>query len=587
MENQIQTKKTKQGPKGKAKASRPRAISRSKDPTTSYAQKVAYGKIIAGPHVRDACKRHLADLEHGHERGLFWDVEKAKHAIGFFRDVLCLNGGEFEGVPFELLDFQEFIVGSLFGWMDEDGTRRFRVAYVETGKGSGKSPLAAGVGLYGMVADGESRAEVYAAATKKDQAMILFRDAVAMVEQSPELARRIRMSGGKGNESNLAYHETMSYFRPISADDGQSGPRPHMALIDEIHEHKDNRVVEMVRAGTKGRRQALIFMITNSGANRQSICYEYHDYGAKVAKGAIQDDSFFCYICALDEKDDPFHDESCWVKANPALGITIQKKYLREQVREARGMPSKESVVKRLNFCMWVEAANPWLSFDAWQSGKAEYGLEDLAGRRCLAGMDLSSTTDLTALVLLFEPTEEDRRWLLLPYFFLPEENIQERIKKDKVPYDSWANSGFLELTPGRAISKAHILKRMLKISEIVEITSVAYDRWRIEDLIQLAKDNNIDLPELKAFGQGYKDMSPAVDEFETRLLGNQLLHNNNPVMNWCAANAVVVSDPAGNRKVAKDKATGRVDGIVAGVMAVGSSIGTVEEPPKYQLMVV
>lgn len=539
------------------------------------------GTIIAGPHVRAACQRHLNDLKDGPARGLKWDVAKAKRAIGYFPDVLHLNGGEHEGQPFELQPAQEFIVGSLFGWMDADGTRRFRSAYVETAKGNGKSPLAAGIGLYGLTADGENRAEIYAAATKKDQAQILFRDAVAMVDQSPELAWRIRKSGSAGNEWNLAYLDTMSYFRPLSADDGQSGPRPHMALIDELHEHRDGRVIEMQRAGTKGRKQALIFMITNSGANRQCVCYEYHEYGIQVAKGAVEDDSFFSYVCALDEGDDPFSDESCWIKANPLLGVTIHKKYIREQVREARGMPSKESVVKRLNFCMWVEAANPWLSFDAWQGGLAGYDLSDLAGRRCRAGLDLSSTTDLTSLVLAFEPTSEDPVWRLLSFFWLPDAGISDKEKKDRVPYTAWVTQGHLELTPGRAISKSHVLKRIGQISEQVEIVGLAYDRWRIEDLQQLAIDEEITLPEMTPFGQGFKDMAPAVDDFEEGLLNGQIKHNGNPVMNWCAANAVVVSDPAGNRKIAKDKATGRVDGIVAAVMAKGGAKIDIDDGPS------
>lgn len=528
--------------------------------------------------MRDACNRHLQDLKEGPKRGLYWDVASAQRAIGFFRDVLCLNGGEFEGVPFELLDFQEFIVGSLFGWMDDDGYRRFRVAYVETGKGSGKSPLAAGIGLYGLVADGEHRAEVYAAATKKDQAMILFRDAVAMVDYSPELAARIRKSGSAGKEWNLAYLDTMSYFRPISADDGQSGPRPHMGLIDEIHEHKDGRVVEMIRAGTKGRRQALIFMITNSGANRQTVGYEYHDYGAKVAKCAVDDDSFFAYIAALDEGDDPFSDESCWIKANPALGVTIQKKYLREQVREARGMPSKESVVKRLNFCMWVESANPWLSFDSWQAGKESYTLADMYGRRCTAGLDLSSTQDLTALTLVFEPDFDDPYYRLFPFFFMPEGRIVEKEKKDKVPYSAWIDAGHLETTPGNAISKLHVMQRVVQIAEDVNIVGVNFDRWRIADLLQSAEENSIELPSMSPFGQGFKDMAPALDNFETKLLNGELKHNGNPVMNWCAANAITVADPSGNRKLDKAKATGRIDGIVAAVMGMGTTTADPDE---------
>ncbi|MFZ5575557.1 MAG: terminase large subunit domain-containing protein, partial [Pseudomonadota bacterium] len=203
----------------------------SRDPVTRYARAVVNGKIIAGPHVRDACRRHLTDLEQAPARGFFFDLEKVERAIGFYRDVLRLNGGEFEGRAYELLDWQAFVVGSVFGWVDAEGFRRFRLAYVETAKGSGKSPLAAGVGLYGMVADGEPRAEIYAAATKKDQAMILFRDAVAMRDLSPELSRRLVKSGVGENAWNMAYHATGSFFRPISADDGQSGPRPHISLL--------------------------------------------------------------------------------------------------------------------------------------------------------------------------------------------------------------------------------------------------------------------------------------------------------------------------------------------------------------------
>ncbi|ENG9444899.1 phage baseplate assembly protein V [Salmonella enterica] len=301
------------------KRKKTRSTSSSVDLTTRYAMDVASGKEIAGPDIRNSCKRHLKDLESCHARGLVWDTVTAQRAIDFFAKVLKLNGGEHEGKPFNLLPWQCFIVGSVFGWQNSDGYRRFRMVYVESGKGSGKSPLAAGIALYCLVADREPRAEVYAAATKKDQAMILFRDAVAMVDQSPALAQRINKSGGAGKEWNLAFLQTGSFFRPISSDDGQSGPRPHCALIDEIHEHKNNQVVEMMRAGTKGRRQALIFMITNSGHDKTSVCYDYHEYGRKVAEGSVDDDSFFSFICSLDEGEDPFKDETCWKKANHPL----------------------------------------------------------------------------------------------------------------------------------------------------------------------------------------------------------------------------------------------------------------------------
>ncbi|UMZ77275.1 terminase large subunit [Klebsiella pneumoniae] len=401
------------------KKKKTRSTSSSVDPATQYARDVDSGKEIAGPDIRNSCKRHLKDLESCHARGLVWDVAAAQRAIDFFAKVLKLNGGEHEGKPFNLLPWQCFIVGSIFGWKNSDDYRRYRMAYVESGKGSGKSPLAAGIALYCLVADKEPRAEVYAAATKKDQAMILFRDAVAMVDQSPALAQRINKSGGAGKEWNLAFLQTGSFFRPISSDDGQSGPRPHCALIDEIHEHKNNQVVEMMRAGTKGRRQALIFMITNSGHDKTSVCYDYHEYGRKVAEGSIEDDSFFSFICSLDEGEDPFKDESCWKKANPSLGHTFTDRYLREQVTQARGMPSKESIVRRLNFCQWVDADNPWMSSDVWMGCEEDFDLQELQGEECYGGLDLSGTRDLTSLALFFPKKRK-----LLVEFWTPKDTL-------------------------------------------------------------------------------------------------------------------------------------------------------------------
>lgn len=535
--------------------------------------------------MRAACQRHLNDLEAGHDRGLVFDKQAALRAIGFYRDVLRLNGGEFEGLPFELLDWQQFVVGSLFGWKSEDGHRRFRVAYVETAKGSGKSPLAAGVGMLGLTADGESRAEIYAAATKKDQAMVLYRDAVAMYQQSPELRRRLKPSGVGENIWNLAYFEKGSFFRPISADDGQSGPRPHIALIDEIHEHRNNTVVEMMRAGTKSRRQALIFMITNSGASKTSTCWNYHDYAAKVSAGTLKDDAFFGYVCSLDEGDDPFRDEKCWPKVNPSLqGAKLPGlKYLREQVTEARGMPSKEALVRRLNFCQWTDATNPWISADIWLGAAREYDWRDFRGRRAWAGLDLGSTTDLTGLVLYIEPEADDEPWRLVPFAWLPEEGLQRKEEMDRVPYLAWRTAGYLETTPGKAISKLTIVKRLAELSSFFDLQLVGYDRWRMEDLKALAMDNAVALPPMQPFGQGYKDMSPAIEAFETALLNGKVVHPGNPVLTWCAANAVTVSDDAENRKLSKEKATGRIDLMVAAVMAIGSSAVAATAPSMYE----
>jgi phage terminase large subunit-like protein len=544
------------------------------DAATAYAHSVVDGKTVAGPYVRYACRRHLEDLKKGAARGLSWDVEAAERAIGFYRDVLRLNGGEFEGKAYELLPWQSFIVGSVFGWKTSDGFRRFRVVYVETAKGSGKSPLAAGVGLYGLVADGEARAEIYAAATKKDQAQILFRDAVAMVDQSPALAKRITKSGVGENVWNLAYRQTGSWFRPISADDGQSGPRPHITLGDEIHEHKNGYIVEMAKAGQKSRRQPLLFMITNSGASRTSICWEYHDYGIKVASGAISNDSFFAYVCAVDKKDDPLKDEKCWPKVNPSLAYGLPTlRYLREQVNEARGMPSKEALVRRLNFCQWVDAATAAISREAWEACEDKrFKRDGLKGRRCWGGLDLSSVLDLTAFALLFEPSEDDKRWRLVVWFWIPGEDLAEREDRDKVPYRVWRDHGHLETTPGKTVDKNAVAMRVVEICAGYDVQEIGFDRWRIADFKRELEKEGEELP-LVEFGQGFKDMAPAVDEFERLLVGRKMRHDGNPVLTWNAANAVYETDAAKNRKLSKDKATGRIDGIVAAVMAAGRAI--------------
>jgi phage terminase large subunit-like protein len=348
----------------------------STDRTTAYADAVLSGKIVAGPHVRNACRRHLKDLADGHERGLSFDLDAAEKAFGFFEEVLRLSEGQFEGRPFELQPSQAFIVGSLFGWKLENGRRRFRRAYVEQGKGNGKSPLAGGIGLMGLCADGEPGAQVYAAAAKKEQAQILFADAVKMVRAAPALLGRLDFSGGPGREYNIAHHKSGSFFRPVSRDTGRtgSGPRPYFVLADEIHELPDRSILEMLERGFKFRRQPLLLMITNSGSDRTSVCWEEHEHAIKVAAGnydAVTDASFigepiddttFSYVCALDDDDDPVNDPSCWIKANPLLGVTIEETYLADVVGQARAIPGKLNGILRLHFCVWTDAETAWMT---------------------------------------------------------------------------------------------------------------------------------------------------------------------------------------------------------------------------------
>jgi phage terminase large subunit-like protein len=576
-------------PAPRKKARRSPAKAAPVDRATDFALAVQAGKILAGPGMRHATARHLRDLECAHERGLHWNLHAAADGIAFREEVLHLNGGEFEGLPFKLLGWQTFVVASIYGWKRADGMRRFRVAYVETAKGSGKSPLAASFGLHGLTADGYARAEIYAAATKRDQAMILFRDAVAMYEFSPELRQRLVPSGVAEKIWNLSYPRTGSFFRPISADQGQSGPRPHVALVDELHEHPTNHVIEMLRAGFKSNPQPLLFAITNSGHDKTSPCGQYHDYALQVCSGVVEDDEFFGFVCNLDDTDDPFTDEACWPKANPSLVEANLPKldYLRGEVRGAKGLPSKESMVRRLNFCQWTQAEEPWLSPSVWMPAAREYTLEQFRGRRAYAGLDLSSTTDLTALTLAIEPEHADEPWHLLAWAWIPEADLAQRELEDKVTYTKWVRDGHLLTTPGASIKKLSVLQRLAALSEIFEIAAVAYDRWRIEDLRALAEDAGIVLPEMVEFGQGYRDMAPAIEQFEGLLLGGQLVHNAHPVLTWCAANAVVVEDDAGNRKLSKRRASGRIDCVLAAIMAIGVGAKPKEQSdPMPQILV-
>lgn len=556
---------------------------RTSDPVTSYANRVLAGEIPAGPHVRDACRRHLKDLETGPARGIFFDLERVERAIGFFRDVLCLNGGEHEGQPFVLQPWQAFIVGSLFGWVNEDGFRRYRTGYMEIGKGNGKSPLAAGIGIYCLCSDGEARAEVYAAATKKDQAMILFRDAVAMVDQSPELHSRLVKTGGQ-QCWNLGYPASSSFFRAISSDDGQSGPRPHCALIDEIHEHTDPTVINMMGDGQKGRRQPLTIEITNSGFDRTSICYQHHEYSNRVTAGLEQNDEWFAYVCSLDEGEDPLKDEACWPKANPNLGVSIKLSYLRKQVREAIGMPAKASIVKRLNFCVWVDAENPWMDTPLWLASVKEFdALEQLA--RCdevLGALDLSGTLDLTALALAGRLAG---RTIARVEFWTPKDTLQERTRRDKVPYEAWVDLGFITATPGRAVDYSFVAQRIAELQGILPLKRIAFDPYRIKYLEKALDEANIAV-ELIAHPQGYykaqakKDAlgvetpalwMPRSIELLEKSINDQVLDvERNPCLNWNSTSAVLEADAKNNRIFTKRKSRGRIDGIVALAMVSG-----------------
>jgi phage terminase large subunit-like protein len=543
------------------------------DRATAYARQVADGTIVAGPLVRAACQRHLDDMANAAARGLVWRPEMAERAFRFFEQLKLADTGR----PFILQAFQAFIVGSLFGWYGADGARRFRTAYIEIGKGNGKTPLAAATLLYLLLADGESAAEVYSAAVTRDQAGICYRDALRFVQAHPTLAQAC-----DAGLHNIAYPRTNSFLRPLAAE-GRSldGLRVHGASVDELHEHRTSMVVDKIRAGTKGRRQALIVEITNSGFDRTSVCYQHHVYSGKVLAGHLHNDTWFAYIASLDDGDDPLEDDACWIKCNPNLGVSITHKYLREQVAEARDIPSRRNIVLRLNFCVWTEAANRWLDMAAWDRCADPVLVEDLSGRECYGGLDLASTSDVAAMVWVFPPRFEGDKWALLPRFWVPRDNIGRRSQRDGVPYDQWQHEGAIKATDGNVIDYDVIRHDIMADAQRFKVRKISIDRW---NATQLATQLQAEGLEVFGFGQGFASMSSPSKLLEQLVLSGDIAHGGHPVLRWMAGNCAIAQDPAGNIKPDKSKSTEKIDGIVASVMGIGTAAADTTEEPEFQI---
>ena len=524
-------------------------------PVTAYARDVIAGRVVTGRLVRLAADRHLRDLKQGRGRGLAWRPERAQRVIDFFR-ILRLPDGPGAGQSFELLPWQEFVVGSLFGWYAADGRRRFHYAFVSVGRANGKSPLAAGIGLYMLAMDDEAGAQVYSAATTRDQAKIVFNDAVAMAEKSPAFWPKLTKT-----VNNLAFMQLRSFFRPLAAEAStMDGLRVHGAMVDELHEHPNGDVLAKLRTGMKSS-QPLLFMITTAGYDRHSVCFEEHEHSLKVLEGIIENDAYFSFIASLDDKDD-WQDEACWLKANPSLGRIVRLDTLREECELARQIPGQQNAFKRLRLNIWTESNARWLDLGMWDENGGE---PDISPRACYAGLDLSSTTDLTALELYLPDADGGGDWQ--HFYFVPEENIRRRAERDRVPYDVWVDQGLLTATPGNVVDYAYIRAKLNSlVDEGYEIREIAYDPWNATALItELMADGFTCVP----VRQGFASLTAPTKEFEKLLLGRQFRGLAHPVTRWAASNVMVEQDAAGNIKPSKAKSTERIDPIVAMIMAL------------------
>ena len=594
------------------------------DRTREYADAVVSGVIAAGPHVRNACRRHLDDLENGGKRGLWFDQEAADYAFRFFESMLKLSEGQFEGLNFRLHPSQAFIVGSIFGWKKDEGTRRFRRAYIEQGKGNGKSPLAGGIGLLGLSSDGEAGAQIYAAAAKKEQAGILFADAVKMVKASDALKKRLEFSGGPGREYNIAHHPSQSFFRPVSKDTGKtgSGPRPYFVLADEVHELPDRSIIEMLERGFKFRRQPLLLMITNSGSDRNSVAWEEHEHAVKVAAGHTEavndptyvgeplDDSTFSYVCALDSGDDPLTDPSCWIKANPLLGVTITEEYLAQVVNQGRLIPGKLNNILRLHFCIWTEAETAWMTRELLEPALADFDPAIHKGEKVNLGMDLSQHRDITAIgaVVRTGTTAEGKptfdAWIEA---WTPGDTMRARELQDKLPYMVWAREKHIHAPQGESINYRHVAQTLVEYSRDYEVELVAYDRYAYRRFEEDAKELGLELEFAEHPQGGTKKGKPteamkraaedagreadglwmpgSVRLLEEALLEKRIRLKRNPVLISAMMSAVIEEDKWGNHWLSKQRSINKIDATIALAMAFGAaSTNAAANEPQYQV---
>lgn len=496
-----------------------------------------------------------------------YDKKKADRAVTFIEN-LCHTKGKWAGTPFWLLPWQEQLIRDIFGIVKADGNRQFRTAFVEICKKVGKSELAAAVALYLLYADNEPSAEVYGAAADRQQASIVFDVAKQMVEMSPALMKRSKLMGAT---KRIVNYSNAGYYQVLSAEvGGKHGFSVSGLVFDEIHTQPNRQLYDVLTKGSSDARQnPLHFIITTAGNDRHSIAYELHTKAVDILEGRRVDPTFYPVVYGLKDDED-WEDEANWYKVNPSLGYTVDIERLRDAYREAKQNPADEVTFKWLRCNMWVSSTVAWIPDAIYMRGNESIEAASLEGRDCYAGLDLSSTGDITALVLIFPPRDENEKYVLLPYFWIPEETIPRRVKANSVPYDIWEKQGYIMSTEGNVIHYDFIEKFIMYLSEKYHILEIAVDRWNATQMIQNLEGEGFTII---PFGQGFSSMSAPTKEFYRLLMEGRIIHGGNPVLRWMAGNVVIDTDPAGNIKVTKAKSKEKIDGIVAAIMALDRCI--------------
>ena len=496
-----------------------------------------------------------------------YDKDKADRAVAFIEN-LCHTKGKWAGQPFLLLPWQEQIVRDLFGIVKENGKRQFLTAYIEIPKKQGKSELAAAIALYLLYADNEPSAEVYGAACDRNQASIVFDVARQMVEMSPALMRRskIRTAGKR-----IINYRNAGFYQVLSAETGtKHGQNVSGLVFDELHAQPNRQLYDVLTKGSgDARMQPLYFLITTAGTDTHSICYEVHQKAMDILEGRKHDPTFYPVIYGAAEQDD-WTDPKVWKKANPSLGITVGIDKVKAACESAKETPSEENVFRQLRLNQWVKQSVRWMPMDKWDACAFPVREEDLEGRICYGGLDLSSTTDITAFVLVFPPLDDQDKYCILPYFWLPEETLPLRVKRDHVMYDIWAKQGFIQTTEGNVIHYGYIEKFIEKLGERFNIQEIAFDRWGAVQMVQNLEGMGFTVV---PFGQGFKDMSPPTKELMKLTLEQRIAHGGHPVLRWMMDNIYIRRDPAGNIKADKEKSTEKIDGAIATIMGLDRAI--------------
>ena len=510
-------------------------------------------------------ERQLRDLSNAGKRGLVWDEGEALRAVKFF-GLLTHWKGPWAGKPVTLEQWQEHCqIAPLFGWRNaSDGTRRFREGYDEEPRKNGKTTKTAGIALFGLTADREEGAEIYAAATKRDQARILFRDSTKLLRRSKALRAQVELY-----KHSVVCPRLNASFVPLSSEGNSlDGLNPHMCLIDELHAHKTREVYDVLSTASGARSQPLLYSITTAGYDRQSVCWERHEYAVKLLKGTIEDDTFFTFIAGADDGDD-FQDPNVWAKANPNLGVSVMADYLERQCKKAVHSPSFENTFRRLHLNQWTEQANRWLKMQLWDRCLQAYEAIDLHGLTCYAGLDLSKTRDTTSLVLVFKIEGE---FYLLPFFWIPAANARRREQEDGVPYSTWAKTGRLFMTEGDVVDYREIMTVLRWAKERFDLKRIAYDPYNGTHFALECSDEGFEMIE---FGQTWRNLADPTTEFEKLVTSQKIHHNRHPVLTWQAGNVSVKRNLDGLIRPVKPMAEDarKIDGIVATIMGLAMAL--------------